>query len=67
MDGDQQEMQTPARMKVTLGVMPDYSYSGKGLRIEAVIENRTAAKAGMKDGDVVFQIGETKVKVLNNL
>ncbi len=62
MDGDQQEMQTPARMKVTLGVMPDYSYSGKGLRIEAVIENRTAAKAGMKDGDVVFQIGETKVK-----
>ena len=62
MDGDQQEMQTPARMKVTLGVMPDYSYSGNGLRIEGVRENRTAAKAGMKDGDVVIQIGETKVK-----
>jgi len=51
-----------AAFKVTLGVMPDYVYSGIGMRIDAVIEGRVADKAGLKDGDIVLKIGETNVK-----
>lgn len=42
--------------KVTLGVMPDYVYNGKGLRIDAVLDDRPAKKAGMKDGDVLIEL-----------
>ncbi len=51
----------PATFKVTLGVMPDYAYEGVGLHIDGVIEGRTADHAGIKDGDVVLQIGQMKV------
>lgn len=49
------------RFKVSLGVMPDYTYQGEGLRIDAVLDGRTAANAGLEDGDVVVKIGETDV------
>jgi S1-C subfamily serine protease len=48
--------------KVTLGVMPDYSFQGKGLRIDAVNKDKPAEKAGLKDGDIVIQLGEIKVE-----
>ena len=48
--------------KVTLGVMPDYMYDGVGMRIDGVIEDRPAQKAGIERGDVVLQLGEYKVK-----
>ena len=47
-----------AHFSVTLGFMPDYSYSGKGVKVDAVIEGKTAEKAGMKAGDVITQLGE---------
>ena len=49
------------KYKVTLGVMPDYVHEGKGLKIDGVMDDRPAAKGGMEAGDVVIQIGETKV------
>ena len=52
----EQTMQTPARMKVTLGVMPDYAYDGKGVKIDNVIDNRPGKMAGMLDGDIVIRI-----------
>lgn len=50
-----------AAFKVTLGVMPDYGFQGKGLRIDAVNKDKPAEKAGLKDGDVVIQIDDFKV------
>ena len=50
-----------AHFSVTLGFMPDYSFSGKGVRIDAVIEGKTAEKVGMKSGDVINQLGEYPV------
>ncbi len=47
--------------KVTLGVVPDYMYAEKGMRIDGVTEGRPAANAGMVKGDVVIQIGENPV------
>jgi S1-C subfamily serine protease len=49
------------RFKVTLGVVPDYGFDGAGMRIDGVSENKPAAKAGLKAGDIVTQIGEEKV------
>jgi hypothetical protein len=49
------------RFKVTLGVVPDYLFSGTGMRIDGVSEERPAQLAGMKKGDVVVRIGELEV------
>lgn len=49
------------RFKVTLGVVPDYLYSGTGMRIDGVSEGRPAQLAGLQKGDVVVRIGEHEV------
>jgi aminopeptidase YwaD len=46
--------------KVSLGVMPDYTFSGSGVLVDGVSENRPAQKAGIKIGDVLIQLGEHK-------
>ena len=47
--------------KVTLGIMPDYTFSGAGVRADGVTEGRPASKAGLKAGDVIIKLGETVV------
>ncbi|HNW59792.1 MAG TPA: M20/M25/M40 family metallo-hydrolase [bacterium] len=43
------------RFKVTLGIMPDFASTGiKGLRADAVMPGRPAARAGMKKGDIII-------------
>lgn len=49
------------RFKVTLGVVPDYLFSGVGMRIDGVSEGRPAQLAGLKKGDVVVRIGDHDV------
>jgi acetylornithine deacetylase/succinyl-diaminopimelate desuccinylase-like protein len=56
------EQQQGASFKVTLGVMPDYVFDGEGMRIDAVLDDRPAQKAGLQKGDVVIRIGEVEVK-----
>lgn len=51
---------TPA-FKVTLGVMPDYMYSEKGMRIDGVREGKPAATAGLQAGDIVLKIGKNDI------
>ena len=50
-----------APFKVTLGIMPDYTFSGSGVRADGVTEGRPASKAGIKAGDVIVKLGETVV------
>jgi Zn-dependent M28 family amino/carboxypeptidase len=47
---------------VTLGVIPDYMYDGKGMLISGVREDRPAAKAGIINGDIVIKMGEHDVE-----
>lgn len=48
--------------KVSIGVMPDYTYEGgDGMRIDGVSEGKPAFKAGLKGGDVIIRLGEHKV------
>jgi len=54
------------RFKVTLGVMPDYLFAGKGMRIDGVSEERPAANANMKAGDIVVKMGTIDVTDMNS-
>ena len=47
--------------KVGLGVVPDYLFSGKGMRIDGVSEGRAAQNAGLEKGDVVLKMGDSTV------
>ena len=50
------------RFKVTLGIMPDYTYSAtRGLRIDAVLKNKPASIAGLKDGDIIIKMNGNSV------
>ncbi len=48
--------------KVTMGVMPDYAFDGKGMRVDGVTEGKPAFKAGIKQGDVVLNLNGVEVK-----
>lgn len=48
--------------KVTMGVMPDYTFEGEGMRIDGVTDGKPAFKAGVEKGDVVKKLGGKEVK-----
>jgi hypothetical protein len=48
--------------KVTLGIMPDYMYEGKGVRVDGVTEGKPAANAGIQRDDILLSIGEYKTE-----
>ena len=54
------------RFTVTLGIMPDYTFSGKGVRADGIIDGKTAQQAGIKAGDVIVKLGENSVSDLNS-
>jgi S1-C subfamily serine protease len=55
------QMGTTARFSVTLGIMPDYTFGGSGVRVDAVSEARPAQKAGLLAGDVITALGNHAV------
>jgi Zn-dependent M28 family amino/carboxypeptidase len=46
----------------TLGIMPAYNTTAKGVEIEDVREGGPALKAGLKKGDVITEIGADKIE-----
>jgi aminopeptidase YwaD len=57
----EQQTGTSTRFSVSMGIMPDYTYSGAGVRVDGVSDGRPAQKAGLKTGDIVTQLGDQKV------
>lgn len=55
------ESQDAPAFKVTLGVIPDYLFDGKGMRIDGVREDRPASNAGLKKGDIVLKMGDLEI------
>ncbi len=58
--------------KVSIGIMPDYTFSGTGVKADGIIEGRPAEKAGLLTNDVILQLGphlinsvETYMQALN--
>ena len=56
------EKNNTPKFTVTLGVMPDYLFSGKGMRIDGISKNKTAHKYGLMKGDIVLKMGEVEVE-----
>ena len=46
--------------RVSLGIMPDYTFSGDGVMVDGVSDGKVAQKVGIKAGDVLYQLGEYK-------
>ncbi len=52
---------TKVSFKVTLGIMPDYLFEGKGVKVDGVTQGRPASNAGVKRGDVLVKLGEIEL------
>tara|TARA_Y100001935_G_scaffold223573_1_gene199238 strand:- start:171477 stop:172718 length:1242 start_codon:yes stop_codon:yes gene_type:complete len=46
----------------TLGVLPDYGFDGKGMKITGTSSGGPAANAGLQGGDVIVGIGDMDLK-----
>jgi S1-C subfamily serine protease len=45
-----------------MGVMPSYTSTEEGLKVDGVSEGKPAQKAGVLTGDLIIQIGDYKIK-----
>jgi hypothetical protein len=57
----EQIMGKSTKFTVSLGVMPDYAFTGTGVRIEGASQGKIGEKIGLKGSDVLVQIGEYKL------
>ncbi|WP_400075700.1 M28 family peptidase [Winogradskyella sp. R77965] len=55
------ESEETPRFKVGLGVVPDYLFDGKGMRIDGTREDTPAFTAGLQKGDIVIKLGDSTV------
>jgi hypothetical protein len=47
--------------KVSLGTIPDYAFTGKGVRLDGVRPDAPAARAGLARGDVIVKVGPHEI------
>lgn len=62
----EQQSITMTNFSVTLGIMPDYTFNGVGVRVDGVSEGRPAQKSGLATGDIIVQLGEYPVSSLED-
>lgn len=49
------------KFKVTLGIMPDYTFQEGGVKVDGVTDDRPAQKAGVLTGDIIVKLGDLKI------
>ena len=52
--------------KVSLGTIPDFSFAGRGVRLDGVVPGSPAERAGLGKGDVIVALGDTPVQDLRS-
>ncbi len=57
----EQSMGKSTKFTVSLGVMPDYAFTGTGVRIEGSSQGKLGEKIGLKAADVLVQLGDYKL------
>lgn len=57
---------TNQRFSVSMGIMPDYTFAGTGVRADGVTDGKPAQKAGLKAGDIILQLGDNNISSLEN-
>ncbi len=62
----EQQMGRSSRFTVSLGVIPDYGFSGTGMRIDGVSAGKLAEKKGLQAGDILLQLGDYKFVDINS-
>jgi len=63
------ETQTTSSLRsggVTMGIMPDYTFAGTGIRCDGVTDGRPAQKAGLKAGDIIVKVGEYNISSMDS-
>lgn len=60
------QMGRSKRFTVSLGVIPDYGFSGTGMRIDGVSPGKLAEKKGLQAGDILLQLGDYKFIDVNS-
>lgn len=53
--------ETKTSFKVTLGIMPDYTYDAEGVKVDGVKDGKPASIAGIKKGDIIIMLGGEKI------
>ncbi len=54
-------MSSSTRFTVSLGIMPDYTFSGVGVRADGISEGKLAQKLGLKAGDILIKLGDSNI------
>jgi len=52
--------------RVSSGTMPDFEYSGDGMKIGAVMPDSPAEKSGLQKGDIIVKFDEVPIKSLKD-
>lgn len=57
----EQQSTTNTRFSVSLGIMPDYSFSGTGVRVDGVSEGKIAQQVGIQPSDILIKLGDVEI------
>jgi len=57
----EQQSTTNTRFSVSLGIMPDYSFSGTGVRVDGVSEGKIAQQVGIQPSDILIKVGDVEI------
>ena len=63
------ETQTTSSLRsggVTMGIMPDYTFAGTGIRCDGISDGRPAQKAGLKAGDIIIKVGDYTISSMDS-
>ncbi|MFO0414992.1 MAG: M20/M25/M40 family metallo-hydrolase [Bacteroidota bacterium] len=60
----EQATTTGARFSVSLGIMPDYTYTGMGVKADGISTDKPAEKAGILTGDIIISLDQHEVSSL---
>ncbi len=55
-----------SKRRVSTGTVPDFAYTGEGVKIGSVVPHSPAAQAGLQAGDVIIQVDDQPVKSLKD-
>jgi membrane-associated protease RseP (regulator of RpoE activity) len=60
----QQKKHQHTTRRVVLGTVPDFAYTGQGVRLDGVTPDTPAVEIGLQEGDIIVRIGETVIEDL---